>query len=234
MSGERDHKPCRRYYPVLLDLAGKKVLVVGGGNVARRKIMTLLEHGALVGVIARELAPPIAALVEKGEVRYAGPDFSETSLDEVFLVVAATSDVSLNRRVSEAAQRRGLLVNAVDQPSDCNFILPSVLRRGDMVVAVSTSGRSPAFARKVREDLEGHFGEEFESFLTLMGNLRERVLAQGFPQASNKEVFEKLIASRLLDSIRDRDWEQAASIVSEILGSSFSAEDVRHYARKET
>jgi len=135
--------------------------------------------------------------------------------------------------VSEKAQQRGLLVNAVDQPSDCNFIVPSVLRRGDMVVAVSTSGRSPAFARKVREDLEGYFGDEFESFLTLMGNLRELVLSRGFPQEKNKEIFEKLISSRLLHSLRDRDWEKAAAIVSEVLGRSFSAQDVMGYAGKE-
>jgi precorrin-2 dehydrogenase/sirohydrochlorin ferrochelatase len=234
MSGERDQRQCRRYYPILLDLADKKVLVVGGGNVAQRKIETLLDHGARVEVIAQELNPAIASLVERGSVRYAGADFSETCLDKVFLVVAATSDASLNRRVSEKAQQRGLLINAVDQPSDCNFIVPSVLRRGDMVVAVSTSGKSPAFARKVREDLEGYFGDEFESFLILMGNLRELVLSLGFHQEKNKEIFENLISSRLLRSVRDRNWEEAAAVVNEILGRSLAPEDVMAYARKES
>jgi len=222
----------RRYYPIFLDLEGKKVLVVGGGKVAQRKIETLIEHGALVQVISRKLDPHIASMAEKGLIQYAGQDFSESLLDGVFLVIAATSDASLNRLVSDKAQQKGLLVNAVDQPSECNFIVPSVLRRGDLVVAVSTSGKSPAFARKVREDLEKRFGDEFELFLTLMGNLRERILSQGLSQELNRELFEKLVASHILASIRDDDWERAASIVGEVLGRSFSPEEIMGYARK--
>jgi len=221
-----------RYYPILLDLRGKKALVVGGGRVAHRKIETLLEHGASVEVIARELNRSVAGLVEKGLIRFGGQEFSEDRLDGVFLFIAATSDADLNRHVSEKAQRKGLLVNAVDQPSDCNFILPSILRRGDLVVSVSTSGKSPAFARKIREDLEKHFGDEFESFLAIMGRLRERVLSLGLSQEQNREVFENLIASRLLHSLGEKDWDGAASVVSEILGRPFSREDLMTYARK--
>jgi precorrin-2 dehydrogenase / sirohydrochlorin ferrochelatase len=185
-----------------------------------------------VEVIARELNRSVAGLVEKGLIRFGGQEFSEDRLDGVFLVIAATSDADLNCRVSEKAQRKGLLVNAVDQPSDCNFILPSILRRGDLVVSVSTSGKSPAFARKIREDLEKHFGDEFESFLAIMGRLRERVLSLGLSQEQNREVFEKLIASRLLHSLGEKDWDGAASVVSEILGRPFSREDLMTYARK--
>jgi precorrin-2 dehydrogenase/sirohydrochlorin ferrochelatase len=134
--------------------------------------------------------------------------------------------------VSKKAQQKGLLVNAVDQPSECNFIVPSVLRRGDLVVAVSTCGKSPAFARRVREGLEEYFGDEYESFLTLMGNLRELVLSQGFSQEQNKELFEKLISSPLLVSIRDNDWSRAASIISDVLGRSFSQEEIMRYVGK--
>jgi precorrin-2 dehydrogenase / sirohydrochlorin ferrochelatase len=129
-------------------------------------------------------------------------------------------------------RRKGLLVNAVDQPSDCNFIVPSILRRGDLVVSVSTSGKSPAFARKIREDLEEHFGDEFESFLAIMGHLRERVLSVGLSQEQNKELFEQLIASRLLHFLGKEDWEGAASIVTEILDRPFSREELMTYARK--
>lgn len=222
----------RHYFPVLLDLKGKRALVVGGGRVAQRKIESLLDHGALIQVVARELSGPIASMVERGLIDYGGEDFSESHLESVFLVITATSDISLNRQVSEKARQRGLLVNAVDQPSECNFILPSVLRRGDLVVAVSTSGKSPAFARKVREDLEERFGEEYGTFLTLMGNLRELVLSLGFSQEQNKELFERLIASPLLGSIRENDWEQAASIVREVLGRPFTKEEIMTCARK--
>jgi precorrin-2 dehydrogenase / sirohydrochlorin ferrochelatase len=220
-----------RYYPILVDLRGRKVLVVGGGRVAHRKIITLLQHGASVEVAARDLDPPLADLAEQGLIGYRGREFSEDHLDGVFLVIAATSDAMLNHRVSEAAHSRGLLVNAVDQPSDCNFIVPSILRRGDLIVSVSTSGKSPAFARKIREDLEEHFGDEFESFLAIMGRLRERVLSLGLPQEQNKEIFEKLVASGLLSCLREKDWEAAASIVTEILGRPFASEEIMPYMR---
>jgi precorrin-2 dehydrogenase/sirohydrochlorin ferrochelatase len=232
MSCEQAQEACRRYYPIFVDLRGKKVLIVGGGNVARRKIESLLAHGATVELIAKEMSPQVAAWVEKGLIEHAGQDFSESRLESFFMVIAATNDASLNRRVSRKAQEHGLLINVVDQPSDCNFIVPSVLRRGDLVVAVSTSGKSPAFARKIREDLEQHFGDEIESFLTLMGYLREKVLAHGLAQDHNKKVFEKLIASPLLLAIRDNDWDLAASVISEILAQPFSREEVMTYTRK--
>jgi precorrin-2 dehydrogenase / sirohydrochlorin ferrochelatase len=221
-----------RYYPILVDLRGKRVLVVGGGMVAHRKIETLLEHGASVEVVAKDLDRPVAGLVDKGLIGYGGREFSEAFLNGVFLVIAATSDEELNRRVAEKAQEKGLLVNAVDQPSDCNFIVPSILRRGDLVVSISTSGKSPAFAKKIRRDLEEHFGDEFESFLDVMGSLRESVLSLGLSQEQNKKVFEKLITSPLLHCLGEKKWEEAASIVSDILGRPVSSEELMMYARK--
>jgi precorrin-2 dehydrogenase/sirohydrochlorin ferrochelatase len=234
MCHEQSEETGRLYYPILVDLKGKKVLVVGGGNVARRKIGSLLAHGALVEVIAKELDPQVASWVEDGLIKHACQDFSESPLESFFMVIAATNDASLNRQVSRKAQEHGLLVNVVDQPSDCNFILPSVLRRGDFVVAVSSSGKSPAFARKTREDLERQFGDEIESFLILMGRLREEVVAHGLSQDHNKQVFEKLVASPLQRAVREKDWDQAASVISEILGRPFSGEEVMSYARKST
>ena len=136
------------YYPIFLDLKGKTALVVGGGVVALRKIETLLEHGAKVHVIARELTPELAGLMEDGKVEHMGEEFRENDLDKAFMVIAATDDPALNRQVSRSAQEKGLLINAVDQPEDCNFIVPSSLRRGDLRIAVSTSGKSPALAKK--------------------------------------------------------------------------------------
>jgi precorrin-2 dehydrogenase len=232
MCCERAEEVSRRYFPILVDLRGKKVLVVGGGNVAGRKIESLLAHGATVEVIAKELSAQVAAWVEKGLIKHVDKDFSESLLETFFMVISATNDASLNQQVSLKAQERGLLVNVVDQPLGCNFIVPSVLRRGDLVVAVSTSGKSPAFARKIRKDLERQFGDEIECFLILMGHLRERVLAHGLPQGHNKELFEKLIVSPLLLAVRDKDWDQAASVISGILGWPFSREEVMKYTRK--
>lgn len=211
-----------RFYPILVDLQGKKALVVGGGKVAQRKIETLLEHGASVRVVARDLTPPLEELRSAGRIEFLGREFSDALLEGAFLVFAGTDDASLNRRVSEAAQHKGLLVNAVDQPADCNFIVPSVLSRGDLLIAVSTSGRSPAFARKVRVDLERHFGEEYGLFLNLMGNLRKEILALGLSQEENKKAFEELVYSDLLQALRHKEWDAASEIIGKVLGRPLS------------
>ena len=211
-----------RFYPVLVDLQGKKALVVGGGKVAQRKIETLLEHGATVQVVAKELTTSLEELRRAGRIEFLGEEFSETFVDGVFVVFAATDDASLNRRVSRTAQQRSLLVNAVDQPADCNFIVPSVLSRGDLVIAVSTSGKSPAFARKVRVELEQSFGEEYGLFLNLMGNLRKEILRLGLSQEENKSTFEDLVTSDLLTAIREKNWDLASQIIEKVLGRPVS------------
>ena len=215
------------YYPILLDLKGKKALVVGGGKVAWRKIDTLLEHGAMVHVIAKELNATLKEYAEGGRIAYLGSEFTEKHLSDVFLVIAATDDAQMNQEISEAAKSRGLLINAVDQPADCNFIVPSVLRRGDLQIAVSTSGRSPALAKKVREDLENVFGIEYADLLNLLGQLRKRVLPRCLSGAENKKIFYDLVHSPLLEAVAKGDWVWGASIVNSILGSRYNGDDIR-------
>jgi precorrin-2 dehydrogenase/sirohydrochlorin ferrochelatase len=222
-----------RFYPILVDLQGKRALVVGGGKVAQRKIETLLEHGASVRVVARDLTPPLEELRRGKKVEYLGVEFSDAFLEGAFFVFSATDDASLNRRVSRAAQQRGLLVNAVDQPADCNFIVPSVLSRGDLLVAVSTSGKSPAFARKVRLELERHFGEEYGLFLNLMGSLRKEILALGLSQDQNKDAFEALVHSDLLETIRDKNWDLACEIIGKVLGRPVSINQIFDFLKAE-
>lgn len=222
-----------RFYPILVDLQGKRALVVGGGKVAQRKIETLLEHGASVQVVARELTATLKALRKDGEIECLGEEFSEAFLEGAFLVFAATDDAALNRRVSQAAQRRGLLVNAVDQPADCNFIVPSVLARGDLLIAVSTSGKSPAFARKVRVELERHFGEEYGLFLNLMGNLRKEILRVGLSQEENKSAFEELVYSELLQTIRRKEWVAASQIIEKVLGRRVTKNQILNFLKAE-
>jgi precorrin-2 dehydrogenase / sirohydrochlorin ferrochelatase len=221
------------FYPILVDLQGKKALVVGGGKVAQRKIETLLEYGASVQVVARELTAELEELRNAGRIEFLGGEFAEAFLEGAFVVFAATDDASLNRRVSRAAQQRGLLVNAADQPADCNFIVPSVLSRGDLLIAVSTSGKSPAFARKVRLELERNFGEEYGSFLNLMGNLRKEILRLGFSQEENKSTFEDLVSSDLLTTIREKNWDLASQIVEKVLGRPVSKNQMLDFLKAE-
>ena len=221
------------YYPVLIQLDGKKVIVVGGGAVAERKIETLLECGAEVHVISRELTPRLSDYREGGKIGCLGQEFNEDCLDQAFMAIAATDDPRLNHQVSEKAKEKGLLVNAVDQPSDCNFILPSVLRRGDLLIAVSTSGKSPALAKRVREALEERFGDEYGTFLVLMGRLREEILSQRLSQGENRRIFQELVSSPILEAIAREDWHGVATILNGIIPWQVSSKDVINYLKVE-
>lgn len=217
------------FYPIMIQLEGMKVVVVGGGEVAQRKIDTLLDYHADVHVVSRDLTPKLNKYLEEQRVKLSGREFKESHLDGAFVVIAATDDPLLNRRVSETASARGLLINAVDQPADCNFIVPSILKRGDLLVAVSTSGKSPAFAKKVREELERQFSGEYGSFLVLMGCLREEILEKKLSQEENKQTFHQLVESPILDAIAEKDWNRVATILNRIMNTEKSAEDVMTY-----
>jgi precorrin-2 dehydrogenase / sirohydrochlorin ferrochelatase len=220
------------YYPIMVDLTGREVLVVGGGLVAGRKITTLIEYGAFVSVVARELSPELKNLVDSGKVKYLGGEFSLVFLKDKFLAFAATDDQELNRRISLAAHAKGMLINAVDQPADCTFIVPSIIRRGDLIVSVSTSGKSPALAKRIREQLASMFNNEYELFLRMMGRIRASVLASESPQQENSKVFQSIVDSGLLDAIRVNDLEKAALILSDILKRDITAGDIGDYLKE--
>ena len=211
-----------KYYPVFLALEGKKALVVGGGKVARRKVETLIEYGALVQIISMELTGRLKKLVEDGEITHLGTRFEDHLMDGVFLVIAATDDNEFNHKISESARRKGLLINAVDQPADCNFIVPSIIKRGDLQVAVSTSGKSPALAKKIRKELETQFGDEYETFLSLMGRLRKEILKKGYPQVENMRIFQEIVDSGILTALKEKNMDGVESILKRILPKDLS------------
>ena len=221
------------YYPILVDLQGKTVVVVGGGAVAQRKIETLLEYGAVVNVVSRELTPMLERYLEEGKIKYLGEEFRENYLNGIFMVIASTDDASLNHRISQEAIKKGLLINAVDQPSDCNFIVPAILQRGDLLLAVSTSGKSPALAKKVRKDLENQFGPEYATLLAIMGNLRKEVLSRGLSQDENSRIFNDIVDSHILDAIQKEDWDEVISIITEKIPFQLSSDDMLEYLKAE-
>lgn len=214
------------FYPILMDLEGRRVLVVGGGRVAERKVRSLLDFGARVDVVSQTLSPALEALEGEGLVRWADQEFQEAQLEGMALVIAATDDAEANRGISASARKHNIPVNAVDQPEDCTFIVPAVARRGDLVLAVSTSGRSPALAKRLRKELEASYGPEYAAFLALMGRVREEVLARGRPQEENRSTFHAVVHSGLLDALRSRDWASAAAILTRILERPWSPEEV--------
>ncbi|OGP96625.1 MAG: hypothetical protein A2Z39_01340 [Deltaproteobacteria bacterium RBG_19FT_COMBO_46_9] len=221
------------YYPIAVDLQDKKVVVVGGGAVAKRKIDALLQCGADVYIISRELKPGLRRLLEEGKVKLIGRRLIKAYLKGAFLIIASTDDSALNHNVSALAKKMGIPVNVVDRPADSDFIVPSVIRRGDLLIAVSTSGKSPALAKRIRERLGRQFGNEYKDFLTMMGRLRNEILLRRLSQKENRRIFHQLVNSTILDSIRRKDRKGIAVKLEKILKIRISPEDVINYIKAE-
>ena len=181
------------------------MLVVGGGSVARRKIDTLLQYGATVNVVSKGLDNSLKLLLDRGKIKLLGQEFHPDHLDGMRLVIAATDDKKTNREVSLAAREKGLLVNAVDQPEDCTFIVPAIVTRGALTIAVSTSGNSPALAASIRKQVERRYGGEYEPYLSILGRARRCLLGLGLTTEENGKIFHELVEGRLLDAVRSGD-----------------------------
>ena len=221
-----------RYYPAFLDLQGLGCLVVGGGQVGERKVETLLSCGARVHLISLELTPSLDEEVRQGRVRLLGPEFLPEHLEGMFLVIGATDDPEVNQRIGRAARSRNLLCNIVDKPRDCNFIVPSQVQRGDLIIAVSTGGRSPALAKKIRQDLENLFPDIYSIYVALLGRVREYLLAQGLPQARNQQIFESLIEAPILESLQRGDREDLTNQLIRLLDPPPRPEEVEDWLRE--
>lgn len=161
------------FYPVYLDLTGRKCVVVGGGTIGERKALGLVEADADVTVVSPTLTPTLQRLLEDGRIRWLDRDYRHGDLEGYELCMVATDDGAVNGDVAREGRQRGVWVNASDDPPNCDFILPSILRRGQLQIAVSTGGRSPALSRKVREELEPHFGDEYADLVEMIGEVRD-------------------------------------------------------------
>jgi len=215
-----------RDYPVYLDIMNRKCLVVGGGSVSTRKVMTLLECGAVVTVVSPVVGPELLELAEAGFIRWEKRTYRSSDLDGMFLVIGATDQKEVNHRIFADSEPLNKLCNIADRPEDCNFILPSVVRRGDLVIAVSTSGKSPAFAKHLRKDLENRFGEEYAEFLRLMGAIRKKLLSEGHEPEAHRHLFERLINEGLLERIRKGDRKAANRLLREIFGEQYRYDEL--------
>ncbi len=190
------------YYPVFLDLRGRSAVVVGGGSVAERKISTLLEYGADVTCIAPTITPRIDALVADGRVVHEERGYVRGDLGGAFIVVCATDSTEVNRAVYQEAEGRGCLVNVVDSPELCNFIVPSIVKRGPLQIAISTSGAAPAVAKQLRCELEQLYGPEWEDYVAFLGRMRRIVMERVVGgEAERKPIFEAIARSNLFERL---------------------------------
>jgi precorrin-2 dehydrogenase/sirohydrochlorin ferrochelatase len=216
-----------RYYPVYLDMRGRKALVVGGGVVGGRKAETLLRAGAQVTVVSPQASETVRALARAGRLTWHARPYEAADMATMFLVFSATDDPALNRRIEADAARHRVLCNFADAPQRGHFILPSIVARGDLLVSISTSGTSPAVARRLRQELEAYFGEEYAPFLRLLGRLREELLARGHDPAGHKQTFDRLIDGDLLALVKGGDWDGIETLLKTVLGDAVDIRRLR-------
>ena len=206
-------------YPICLDLQDKKCVVVGGGDVAQRKVLLLLKCGAKVVVVSPEDTEKLAELAKDAQITWHAREFEPDDLSGAFLVYAATDKPSVNSSVSKCALDYGIsLVNVVDTPAECTFITPSIVARSDLIISISTSGKSPALAKKIRQQLEKQYGPEYAGFLNILGEARKVAMNIIPTQKKRHQIFEKLIDdSSVFDLIKMGKKEEARRLARQII-----------------
>jgi siroheme synthase-like protein len=197
-------------FPMFVKLDGRRVVVVGGGEIAAGKIAGLLQADARVRIVSPTLNSALAALVRDNKIEWSKKEFAPEDLEDAFLVIAATSIPSVNEAVYHAADERGLLCNAVDDIQNCHFYYGSIVQRGDLQIAISTNGKSPALAQRLRKELETQFGPEYESWIEWLGAAREVLRASGAAQEQNKEALHHLASRGMFERFK-RDSNRAPS-----------------------
>jgi len=207
-------------YPIILGLSGRRVLVVGGGKVALRKAETLAHAGAEVRVVAPEIVPELR---RDGRFECIGEPYAARHMKGMFLAVAATDDEAVNAQVAADARAAGVLVNVVDRPALCDFIVPSVVDRGRLLIAISTGGAAPSLARKTRERLEKEFGPEYALLLDALAEVRDRYKASDLPENTRRTLFERLTEDDILAAARGGKDALARAVeaaIREVVGVS--------------
>ena len=187
-------------FPAFIKLDDRPCLVVGAGSIAASKIASLLRAGARLTVVAPQAKAEVAKLAAAGNFVWHQREFQSADLKGVFLAIAATASNAVNRAVFRAAQKRGILCNAVDDPPHCDFYFPAIVRRGDLQIAISTAGESPSVAQRFRREIEASLDLSLGNWLRFVGSLRRHVLANHPPSDERKKLLQLLAYSQICDS----------------------------------
>ncbi len=186
-------------FPIFVKLEGRLIVVVGGGNIAEIKIPGVLSAGARIRLVGPSITPQIAEWVRFGKIDWLPKEFEAADLNGAFLVIAATSAPGVNEAVFREAEARGLLCNAVDDIEHCHFYYGAVVQRGDLQIAISTNGKSPALAQRLRTEFEAEFGPEYEVWLQWLGAAREALRASGPSSETSKQLLHQLASRRMFE-----------------------------------
>lgn len=227
MAGRRDSGKAAKVwaYPIVVDLTGRACLVVGGGDVAERKVEGLLAAGALVTVVSPALTPALSALVGDARVRHERRRYRSGDLAGFTLAFAATGDRRVAAAVAREGRRRGVWVNAADDPAHCDFFLPSVFRRGPLLVAVATGGASPALARAVREQIEQLITPAYAVLADIVADVRRELRARG--RRADAESWSQALGGDLRRLVEEGRRDEARAWLLERLGACRSIEERR-------
>jgi len=204
-------------YPISLNLFGKKCSVIGGGQVAERKVVTLLSTGARLQVVSPLVTQRIEEIAANNKITWIKESFSQEFIKDSFLVVAATNNREVNKTISTYCQKNNILVNVIDSTIESNFIVNSFLKRGDLILAISTNGKSPALSRKIKEELKELYGPEYAILLNILGEIRD--LAKKTIKDENKrnKFLKDVIEKDILHLIRSGRSEEARERVIQCL-----------------
>jgi len=206
------------FYPICLDLEARTCVVVGGGRVAERKVLGLLSCNAKVSVISPVLTEELQLQHASGTIEWIDREYRQGDLAQAFLVIAATNDEETQKQVYVEADTNNLLLNVADVPQRCNFILPATARQGDLAISVSTAGKSPALARKIRMELEKRYGPEYRVLVDILGAVRPQVLASGMEQLENEDLFKQLLHDDMEEWIKNKNWDSIEKHLRAVLG----------------
>lgn len=204
-------------FPINISLHNKQCLVIGGGQVALRKVENLLVYETSITVVSPQAEDEIKRLAQQGSITWHQRNFKEEDLLNAFLVFVATDDNSMNQSINQLCNREGILVNAVDDPPNCDFYVPSVIRRGSLVVTVSTEGKSPLYAKKLRRDLGKTITEAQGRFVDLLGEQREFIKARIADIDTRQEIFKALVDLDVLDLLAAGEEEKARERMRECI-----------------
>ncbi|MBI3608365.1 MAG: bifunctional precorrin-2 dehydrogenase/sirohydrochlorin ferrochelatase [Nitrospirae bacterium] len=211
----------RRYYPLALDLRARRVVVLGGGQIATRKTAALLDTGARVIVISPAVSARLTRWAREGRIHLRRRRYRRGDLSGACLAIAATSMPEEHAKIAAEARRTATWLLVVDEPALCDFIAPAVITRGDLTMTISTNGRSPALARWLKSKLQGLIGEEYGRLTTLLGAIRSDLREAGHSPSARSAMIDRLMTSRLLAQLRHHDQAGVLRTVRRITGLTF-------------
>jgi siroheme synthase-like protein len=203
------------YYPIFLDVENRSVVIIGGGEVCTRKAETMMRYGAKVTIVSPEITSEIEEWASKGQLLVHRKRYETTDIEDAHIVIASTDDVAVNERIAADARELRIPVNVVDVPQLCEFIVPAILEKESIQIAISTGGKSPALARTLKEDLGRSIGPEYAEINDLLGSLRDSAKAKLPTDIDRKRFFDGIIASGVLPRMREGKRKEAYRLIAD-------------------